>query len=65
MSEIVPKIPKQPVDVLIKAFRESLPSTSPTKAEDQDKTNKNDTLSMLLKCPEMFMIKIKSTRLMK
>jgi len=43
VSEIVPKIPKQPVDVLIKAFRESLPSTSPTKAEDQDKTNKNDS----------------------
>ena len=43
MSEIVPKIPKQPVDVLIKAFRESLPSTSPTKAEDQDNTNKNDS----------------------
>jgi len=40
VSEIVPKIPKQPVDVLIKAFRESLPSTSPT--EDKDKTDKTD-----------------------
>lgn len=56
MSEIVPKIPKQPVDVLIKAFRESLPSTSPT--EDKDKTDKTDNTNQQIPQDEgLFMLK--------